>query len=267
MKQEQVLLASLTKAARAVGLPNTTDARGKLKTYPAAKKWKLRDVDALEGMVWHQELAWGSVESVAEYHTGKQSHLAKGGVRSIAYTFAIRRNGQIVLCNDFDQAVWSQGYKGRPGDENVEFLSVMFEGFFKGPNVSDPSAGHPNDRQLLAGLSLWSMCKAEWGWDSGALYGHFHFGKPACPGTALQAIIETIRATPDAPDHDFSTVAGRQQALTDLGYNPGAIDAVWGPTSRGALTRFQEDHALAVDGIWGPATEKAISEALEQEHA
>ncbi len=44
---------------------------------------------------------WESVEAVAKYHAGKTPHLRRGGVESIAYTFAIRREGQIVLCNDF----------------------------------------------------------------------------------------------------------------------------------------------------------------------
>ena len=62
-----------------------------------------------------------------------------------------------MLCNDLDRAVWSQGNGGRPGDENAEFLAVMFEGFFGGPGVTDPSVGEPNDAQLLAGLALWRL--------------------------------------------------------------------------------------------------------------
>jgi hypothetical protein len=149
MKTEREMLRAIAKTARALALPAAADARRKLVTNARAKPWKARSVAGLQGMVWHQELGWGSVEAVAEYHTGKESHLARGGVRSIAYTFAIRRNGQIVLCNDFDRAVWSQGYGGRAGDENAELVAVMFEGFFTGPGVTDPSVGEPNDAQLL----------------------------------------------------------------------------------------------------------------------
>lgn len=260
--EEQTILASITKAAKAIGLPAAADGRDTLKTNPKAKKWSQRKIDALKGMVWHQELGWGSVESVAEYHTGKDSHLAKGGVRSIAYTFAIRRNGQILLCNGFDQAVWSQGFKGRRGDENAEFMSVMFEGFFTGPGVTDASAGQPNDEQLLAALALWRLCKAEWAWNAGDLYGHFQFGKLACPGSALQTVIETIRSNQEKPRYDFKAVTGRQQALKDLGYYAGAVDGLWGPGSRGALIRFQEAQGLAADGIWGPQAEAAVVGAL-----
>jgi hypothetical protein len=262
MKTEREMLRAIAKTARALALPAAADARRKLVTNARAKPWKARSVAGLQGMVWHQELGWGSVEAVAEYHTGKESHLARGGVRSIAYTFAIRRNGQIVLCNDFDRAVWSQGYGGRAGDENAELVAVMFEGFFTGPGVTDPSVGEPNEAQLLAGLALWRTCRDEWSWGAGDLYGHFHFGKPACPGDTLRAVIEAVRANREESRYDFATVAGRQQALHDLGYSPGRVDGLWGPRSRGALIRFQPDHGLAADGIWGLATEAALSGAL-----
>lgn len=259
---EQEVLTTLGKATKALGLPRASDARTALKNNPRAKQWKKRDVAALKGMVWHQELGWGSIESVAAYHTGKESHLAAGGVRSIAYTFAVRRDGQVVLCNDFDLAVWSQGFKGRPGDENAEFMSVMFEGLFTGPGVTDPSAGHPNDDQLLAGLALWRICREGWDWSVADLYGHFQFGKPACPGQTLQTVVEAVRANEPKPAYDLSTVVGRQQALMDLGHYAGAVDGQWGPRSRGALIRFQEAYRLLPDGVWGPATEAAMQGAL-----
>ena len=111
---ELEILESITKTSQGLGTLKPLDGRTRLKRNPRGKKWKTRDVDALKGMVWHQELGWGSVEAVAKYHTGKDSHLRRGGVQSIAYTFAVRRNGQIVLCNDLNKAPWSQGFKGRP---------------------------------------------------------------------------------------------------------------------------------------------------------
>jgi peptidoglycan hydrolase-like protein with peptidoglycan-binding domain len=75
-------------------------------------------------------------------------------------------------------------------------------------------------------------------------------------------VIEAVRANREESRYDFATVAGRQQALHDLGYSPGRVDGLWGPRSRGALIRFQQDHGLAADGIWGLATEAALSGAL-----
>ncbi len=259
---EEVILERITESAEAQGARRPTDGRGKLKRNPRGKKWKKRNVDALKGMVWHQELGWGTVEGVAKYHTGPESHLHDGGVESISYTFAIRRNGQIVLCNDFDRAVWSQGFRGRRGDENAEFMSVMFEGYFHGPGVTEPSAGEPNANQISAALSLWRICKDEWGWDEDDLYGHYHFGKPACPGTTLEELIESIRANAPAPKHDLTDTKGRQRALKTLGFYAGRIDGNWGPRSKGALIRFQEKKGLVPDGIWGPKTEAAMVQAL-----
>lgn len=259
---EREVLDRIAGAAKGLGVPEPLDGRRALKKNPRGKKWKARGVDALKGMVWHQELAWGSVEAVAKYHTGGNSHLHPGGVESIAYTFAIRRDGQIVLCNDFKKAVWSQGFKGRPGDENAEFMSIMFEGLFKGPGVTDPSAGAPNEEQLLSGLILWHVCSKRWGWSDEDLYGHYHFGKPACPGDALRWVIESVRANVKKPRYDFGTVEGRQQALKEVGHYAGPVDGIWGPRSRSALIRFQEEAGLVPDGIWGPKTEEAMTRAL-----
>lgn len=260
---EAEILKSMSAGVRGLALPAPKDLREKLVRNAKGVKWKSRNVDALKGLVWHQELGWGSVEAVALYHTSKDSHLAKGGVESIAYTWAIRRDGQVVLCNDFGRATWSQGYKDRPGDENAEFMSVMYEGLFRGEHVTDPSAGEPNEEQLLAGLILWRICKQAWGWHSDDLYGHFHFGKPSCPGSTLGTVVEAVRGNAPKPSYDFGTVQGRQQALKDLGFYKGGVDGSWGPQSKGALTAFQAANDLAADGVWGPQTEAAVLRALK----
>lgn len=259
---EEQILERLQRVAQALNLEPPLDARATLATNPNGRKWKRRSPEDLQGLVWHQELGWGSIEAVAGYHTGPNSHLHPGGVQSIAYTFAIRRNGQIVLCNDLDRATWSQGYSGRKGDENAEFVSCMFEGFFKGEGVNDPSAGHPNDRQLLSGLVLWRVCQDMWKWKADGLYGHFLFGKPACPGGTLQTIVQAVRHNAPRPRKKFDSVKSRQQALKDLGFYPGKVDGVWGPTSRAALIEFQKNQGIAADGLWGPNSENAIRDRL-----
>jgi len=260
---ETKVMRRLVVATKGLKFPGLFDGRGKLAINPRGMKWKTRDPQKLKGLVWHQELGWGSVEAVAKYQTGKDSHLHRGGVESIAYTWAIRRSGQIVLCNDFNKATWSQGYKRRPGDENADFMSVMFEGLFQGPHVTDPSAGLPSYLQLLSGLLLWHACKNVWGWENDDLYGHFLFGKPSCPGHTLQTIIEAVRANIEKPTYELSSVQGRQEALRALGYYTGAVDGLWGPMSKGALIRFQSAHGLTADGVWGPKTQAAIGRALK----
>jgi hypothetical protein len=245
--------------------PAVVDMRASLATNPDVEQWRIRSAEDLKGMAWHQALSWGSVEAVARYHTGPDSHLRGGGVASIAYTWAIRKNGQIVLCNDFEKKVWSQGYRDREGDENAEFMSIMFEGFFRGKGVGDPSASEPTTEQLAAGLGLWTACKESWGWNDDDLYGHYHFGKPACPGNTLQANIEAIRFHTEKIVFDLDTVRGRQEALKALGYYADAPDGIWGPVSKGALVRFQSKKKLVADGIWGLKTEAAIIKALRNQ--
>ncbi len=257
---EEDILEQLAIVAKALNMKKPLDGRRVLKKNSKAKKWKTRDPVKIKGLVLHQELGWGTVEAVAKYHTSKNSHLRKGGVESIAYTFAIRKNGQIVLCNNLSKATWSQGFKGRPGDENSEFMSVMFEGLFQGEKVDDPSAGEPNHQQLLAGLVLWQICREHWDWNENDLYGHFLFGKPSCPGNTLQTIVEAIRFNAN----NFSTVKSRQKALKELGFYKGKVDGKWGPVSKGSLMHFQEKKDLSADGVWGPNTEKAIIVALAE---
>ncbi len=260
------ILKRLTLINRPLKMPQPVDGRKSLAVNRDGRKWKIRKVKELKGMVWHQELGWGSVEAVARYHTSKTSHLCKGGAESIAYSFAIRRNGQIVLCNDLKKATWSQGYKGRKGDENAEFLSVMFEGMFHGVHVTDSSAGEPNDKQIIAALTLWQVAKELWGWEENDLYGHYHMGKPACPGDTLQKVIDSIRVnyTEEKPTtYNFSLVKDRQQALIDLGFLKGNADGIWGPMSKGALIKCQSKLGLVADGVWGPKTASAINKSLQ----
>lgn len=64
------------------------------------------------------------------------------------------------------------------------------------------------------------------------------------------------------PDHDLDTWSGRQQALTDLGYDPGPVDGVNGAMTTAAIKAFQRDHGLNPDGWWGRYTEEHVTRAL-----
>ncbi len=264
---ESKLLNSLTVACEALDLQLPVDLRRELPTNSKGGKYSRRNVPTIKGLVWHQELGDGSIEGVANYHTGSNSHISLGGMESISYTWAIRADGQIVLCNSLDVATWSHGTRARVGDENKEFMSVMFEGLFKGVHVTGSGAHEPGQEQLLAAILLWRVCSVEWNWDAEALYGHYHFGKAACPGYTGQDIIEALRRSPSSLgaqlEYELSSHKSRQQALVRLGYLLGAVDGIWGPISRRALILFQEDVGLEADGVWGPATNKAISEALK----
>ena len=61
------------------------------------------------------------------------------------------------------------------------------------------------------------------------------------------------------PPDSGPKVRGLQERLKALGYDPGTIDGVFGPSTERAVKQFQHDHALAADGVVGPATKAAIA--------
>lgn len=54
-----------------------------------------------------------------------------------------------------------------------------------------------------------------------------------------------------------------QQALTDLGYDPGPADGKNGPKTKAAVAAFQREERLSADGVPGPKTQEALTAALE----
>lgn len=59
---------------------------------------------------------------------------------------------------------------------------------------------------------------------------------------------------------DVTTV---QQQLSDLGYNAGKADGIFGPNTRSAVKSFQSDYNLTADGIAGSKTRAALAEAVK----
>lgn len=54
-----------------------------------------------------------------------------------------------------------------------------------------------------------------------------------------------------------------QDALTDLGYGPGALDGIFGPNTKNAVIRYQKNKGLAQDGIVGCNTWRAITTQMQ----
>jgi hypothetical protein len=233
-----------------------TDVRGELPKH-AAKVWRRRNPDFLVGMVWHHSATQGSVDAVARYHVGP-NHISVNGLPGISYTFFIEPDGDVLLCNDLEAVTYSQGDRTKPGDENRMYLAVCFGGDFDAPGHNGCDA--PTARQLYRGMELWFACRDSLGFESGDLFGHYHFGKANCPGTVLSGLIEAIRRD-HSEDHNpagITTMEGRQRALKALGFYEEALDGVWGVESRRALARYQASRGLVADGLWGPETERAI---------
>ncbi|MDX1972569.1 MAG: peptidoglycan-binding domain-containing protein, partial [Candidatus Sumerlaeia bacterium] len=60
------------------------------------------------------------------------------------------------------------------------------------------------------------------------------------------------------PDKESTLIARIQQALANLGYNPGPIDGLWGGMTSSALLKFQEAESLPATGQINEATLEAL---------
>ena len=55
-----------------------------------------------------------------------------------------------------------------------------------------------------------------------------------------------------------STVRQAQAALNDKGYDAGAVDGRWGPSTQNAVRRFQASNGLAENGTLDSSTLSAL---------
>jgi hypothetical protein len=242
--------------------PDMVDMR---KTLPrhATKTWKRRDPATIQGVVYHQSLEEiGSASGNAKYHVGP-NHISDTGLPGLSYTLFVQRDNKIVLANDVEDITWSQGDATKVGDENAMYLSMCFGGNFSGTGYQGTQS--PTAKQKETALSFWAYAKNLWMLNNKQLFGHYDFGKPACPGMELSAMIENINNKRDgnAPKFNTTSSLGRQEALRALGYLKGEADGVWGPESRAALVAFQRDKNLISDGVWGQNTANAVISALK----
>lgn len=227
-----------------------------------ALSWSKRDPSALLGAVYHQSLEdYGTASGNAKYHSGP-NHLSDIGLPGLSYTIFIEKSGKIILANDVESKVYSQGYADLAGDENALYISACFGGNFPGPGYDGPQ--DPTRDQLKSADKLWKILKEVFGFNDNQLFGHYDFGKPSCPGYSLSGVIESINKGYNWSDGKFNlyTISGKQDALKELKFYDGEIDGEWGPQSRLALTNFQKSVGITPDGVWNKKTANALMKAL-----
>ena len=73
------------------------------------------------------------------------------------------------------------------------------------------------------------------------------------PSTECDPAAQTIKKLSTGP-----LVTRLQNLLAERGFNPGAVDGIFGDNTDSAVKQFQQANSLSVDGIVGPNTWKAL---------
>ena len=220
--------------------------------WHAERVWQKRALTQIDKIIIHQELGESPVENVNSYHisVGPQNHITPKGCPHICYHYAIRKNGEIVQVNELSDIVWH--CKG----QNLQGIGIMLEGNFSGPGY-DLGTSEPSQEQINSTKELVNFLLESLNLSNSSVFGHYQFGKPACPGYVMQEWVEKKR-------NDLGAVLNSQKVeksikevqtrLNELGYNSGKADGHLGMKTHGSILRFQADQHLITDGIIGPQT-------------
>ena len=245
---------SLISALKNQGL-TVLDYRGKMPTHET-KTFSNRNGATLKGIAFHHSASKAGdperFKKVAAYHV-KPNHISDSGCPGICYTIGIAIDGEVCLFHSIDVATWSHG------NANKTHLSCLVSGNFY--SESNPKGHEPTAEQLRSVASVAIACQKLWG-RAFEVTGHFKFGKPACPGATIEAMVRAIDSH-RATTTEIKSLRDVQQALADLGFSPGAVDGVDGRNTRNAVRAFQMSKGLGADGIAGPATKAALENALK----
>jgi N-acetyl-anhydromuramyl-L-alanine amidase AmpD len=217
------------------------------------KRWSVRSLNRINKIIIHQELAEGTIESVNQYHI-HPNHISNEGCPHFCYHYGIRRNGEIIQANELSSVTW------HTKDNNPAGIGIMLAGNFEGPGhnlgTKEPSAEQMKALEELSSFLINSLML-----NNQSIYGHYHFGKPVCPGYIVKKCIEKKRndlsESPEIQKVE-KTIKEIQKRLKKLGYNSGRVDGIIGIRTLAAIRKFQSDNKLTVDGMAGPETWKTL---------
>ncbi len=214
--------------------------------------WGKRQLSQIKKIIIHQELGESSIEQVNDYHItpGPYNHISEKGCPHFCYHYGIRKNGEIVQANELSDVVW------HCTGQNMESIGIMLQGNFAGPG-HETGTSSPTPEQMQSIAELIDHLQKTINLSNHDVWGHYHFGKPACPGHILQDWIEQKRTAPVVTTDSEPikmTITEIQNRLKKLGYNTGPIDGIMGVKTQAAIYKFQRDNKLEVDGIVGPQT-------------
>jgi N-acetyl-anhydromuramyl-L-alanine amidase AmpD len=220
--------------------------------WHAERVWMKRELTQIDKIIIHQELGESSVENVNTYHisVGPKNHITPQGCPHICYHYGIRKNGEIVQANELSDITWH--CKG----QNQNSVGIMLQGNFSGPGY-DMGSSEPTPEQIHSTEELVDSLLVSLNLKNTDVFGHYQFGKPACPGYVMQDWVEKKRnmlnlETSVKPVE--KSIKEIQERLNLLGYNAGKVDGLLGIKTQAAIRGFQADQHLIADGIVGPQT-------------
>jgi len=224
---------------------------------PRCGAWPTRSPSDILGVCIHQNAGGSDPHVTAAYHTSQNNHITPGKpLPSICYHIAVTDSDEPAwLVADPLWRTYAQGSPS-PGDENLHLLSIVVMGNFDGPGHQGKQAA-PTLRQMRALDAAVLWVERVFAFTDSGMFGHYHFGKAACPGYAIQEWIEARRK--GWPNYR----APLQWQLALLRWDAHCLprygaDGDWGDESKVALSAFQRAHHLKVTAVRDPFTELVL---------
>jgi N-acetyl-anhydromuramyl-L-alanine amidase AmpD len=149
------------------------------------RRWSVRELTGINRIIIHQELGEANVEAVNHYHIRK-NHISSRGCPHLCYHYGIEKNGEIIHANELNHITW------HTRGQNDTGIGIMLAGNFAGPG-HETGTTEPSLEQINSLEELCDYLIKAFGISNLDLYGHYHFGKPACPGYVVQNWIENRR--------------------------------------------------------------------------
>jgi N-acetyl-anhydromuramyl-L-alanine amidase AmpD len=153
--------------------------------WHAERRWSVRDLTSVNRIIIHQELDEANVEAVNRYHL-KPNHISKRGCPHFCYHYGIEKTGEIIQVNELYHITW------HTTGQNDTGIGIMLVGDFAGPG-HETGTSEPGPEQMNSLGELCDYLMKAFTLSNQDVYGHYHFGKRACPGYTLQSWIEEKR--------------------------------------------------------------------------
>ncbi|UOE93008.1 N-acetylmuramoyl-L-alanine amidase [Alkalihalobacillus sp. LMS39] len=245
---------------------NIIDKRNSLARHNN-RNYRRRSRSAITNIaIHHSATTSGSAEAFARYHVNQL------GWPGIGYHYVVDKDGSISKCHDLEVVSY------HVGNSNGRAVGICMVGDFRTQSLEAA--------QRNATLDLTLSLIEELNLAIEDVLGHIEYPgyswKP-CPSVSMngfrnalysrrgelpQGAIPSRTYVAGARQRNFLSrgdqgddVRALQERLTELGFDAGPIDGIFGPLTYDGVVRFQRSASIGVDGIVGPETRAALRDA------